>query len=92
MQFFIVGHSKHSNDRFFGYISTERKKRVSVESIFDVEDVVRHSSVCNKAVMIRTKELENNVKYYDWTKFLAKKYTNIPSYKRVFETSHFFRI
>lgn len=53
LNFFIVGHSKHSNDRFFGYISKQRKTRDSVESYHDVIDVIKSASVCNKVIPVR---------------------------------------
>lgn len=56
LHYFIVGRSKHSDDRYFGLISSEKKRREQVESIFDVENLIRNASVCNKVVMIRDKK------------------------------------
>lgn len=92
LHFFIAGHSKHSNDRFFGLISNERKRRVAVESFVDVINIVKYASVCNKVVPVRNAQNESLVPYYDWKGFLENKYTNVPSYRKLFETSHFIRI
>lgn len=53
LHFFLPGHSKHSNDRFFGLISIERRKRIAVENFRDIENIVNTASNSIRAISLR---------------------------------------
>ena len=92
INFLIPGHTKFSPDRHLGYAKMALNQSDNVETFIDAMQVISESA--KKQIVKPTRNFNDdlqNVRVYNWKKFLLGKYSRPSSRLRLF-TSHFFRV